>query len=184
MLFYCFSPHKGIPPCTAFQLCAIYEYRFVVCFPHSSQPVDKLVEQVLHHIPATPGMKPCKGTVIRRFPILQQPPEIDAALTGLLQFPTGVDPAQIPVYQYLEQHPWIRRRFSPFGGIRFVQFPILQFLKLGRLAAGQVRSPVSSFLNEVQLPVDHSAHIRYTGFAFGFSSQINLKAFKAKRQTE
>ena len=46
----------------------------------------------------------------------------------------------------------------------------------GRLAAGQVPSPVSSFLNLVQVPVDRSAHIRYTGLAFSFDSQTKNKA--------
>ncbi|WP_204899170.1 hypothetical protein, partial [Pseudoflavonifractor capillosus] len=32
------------------------------------------------------------------------------------------------------------------------------------------------FLNLVQVPVDHSAHIRYTGFAFSLSSQTKNKA--------
>lgn len=69
--------------------------------------------------------------VIRCFAILQQPSEVNALLTGLLQFPAGAYPAQIAVYQYLKQHPWIRCGLSPFRRIRFVQFPILQFLKLG-----------------------------------------------------
>ena len=58
------------------------------------------------------------GTLTRQYP-----PEVKAVLAGFLQFPAGVDPTQIAVDQYLEQHPWIRRRFSPFGRIHFIQFP-------------------------------------------------------------
>lgn len=76
-----------------------HKYRFVVCFPHAFQLADKLVEQILHYIPATPGAEPGKSAVVRRFPFLQQPFEIDPVLAGLLQFPAGVDPAQIPMYQ-------------------------------------------------------------------------------------
>ena len=32
---------------------------------------------------------------------------------------------------YLEQHAWVGDRFSSSGRIRFVQFPVVQFLKLG-----------------------------------------------------
>ena len=46
----------------------------------------------------------------------------------------------------------------------------------GRLADGQVRPPVSSFPNLGQVPVDHSAHIRYTDLAFSFASQTKNKA--------
>ena len=83
--------------------------------------------------PPLPGSGPCgtcKRRVIRRFLILQQPSEVDPILTGFLQLPAGIDPTQISMDHDLEQHPWIRCRFSPSGRIRFVQFPVLQFLKL------------------------------------------------------
>lgn len=103
----------------------------MVCFPRFLQLADKLVEQVLHCFLAASCAEPGQCAVVRSFSVLQQPSEVDAVLTGLLQLAAGIDPAQIAVDQYLEQHPGLRRRFSPFGRIRFVQFPVLQFLKLG-----------------------------------------------------
>ena len=101
-----------------------------VCFAHVLQFLHKLIEQILHHFPAAARAETCKCRVIRRLLILQQPSEIDPVLTGFLQLPAGIDPTQISMYHDLEQHPWIRCRFSPPGRIRFVQFPVLQFLKL------------------------------------------------------
>ena len=46
----------------------------------------------------------------------------------------------------------------------------------GRLADGRVRSPVTRFLNSVQVPVDRGAHIPYTGLAFSCISQTKNKA--------
>ena len=46
----------------------------------------------------------------------------------------------------------------------------------GRLADGRGRSPVLSFPNSAQVPVDLRAHIRYTGLAFSFVSQTKNKA--------
>lgn len=88
---------------------------YVVCFPHSLQFTNKLVEQLLHHTPAASRAEPGKSAMIRCLLILRQPSEVDAVLAGLLQLPAGVDPTKIAVYQYLEQYPWTRCRFSPFG---------------------------------------------------------------------
>lgn len=46
----------------------------------------------------------------------------------------------------------------------------------GRLAARQVRSLVSSFVNLLQRPVDRDTHMFYTGLAFSLSSQTKNKA--------
>ena len=46
----------------------------------------------------------------------------------------------------------------------------------GRLSVGRVRSPVTNIHCLLQEPVDHFAHIPYTGLALVFSSQIKLKA--------
>src|SRR5699024_4040183 len=46
----------------------------------------------------------------------------------------------------------------------------------GRLADGRVPSPVSSFLNLSQVPVDRGARIPYTVLAFSLASQTKNKA--------
>ena len=46
----------------------------------------------------------------------------------------------------------------------------------GRLSVGRVRSQVTNIHCLLQEPVDHFAHIPYTGLALVFSSQIKLKA--------
>lgn len=125
-----FAPHKGVPASSAFQLCSVDVYRFVVCFAHVLQFLYKLIEQIFHHFPAAARAETCKCRVIRCLLILQQPSEVNPILTGFFQLPAGIDPAQISMDHDLEQHPWIRCRFSPSGRIRFVQFPVLQFLKL------------------------------------------------------
>ena len=130
--FHAFPPHKGVPSRTAFQLGAVQEHRFVVCFP----PLPPACGQTGR---TGPPLLPLQRPVRNRASVLwsgafrssSKPSEVDAVLTGLLQLAAGIDPAQIAVDQYLEQHPGLRRRFSPFGRIRFVQFPVLQFLKLG-----------------------------------------------------
>ena len=131
LLFHAFSPHKGVSSRAAFQLRSVNKHRRVVCFTDVFQPLHQLIKQILQRVSAPSRAEPGEGAVIRRFSILQQPSEVNSVLTGFLQFSAGINPAQIPVHQYLEQHPGIRRRFSPFGRIRFVQFPVLQFLKLG-----------------------------------------------------
>ena len=78
--------------------------------------------------------------------------------------------------KFIEQHLWFRRRFSPFGRIRFVPVSHTPVPQAGCLADGQVPPPVLSFLNLEQVPVDHSAHIRYTDLAFSFASQTKNKA--------
>lgn len=73
----------------------IQKHALVVCSPHFLQLPHKLVEQILHHFFTAPCAKP--GTVIRCFSLLQQSSEVNAVLTNILQFPAGVDPAQIPI---------------------------------------------------------------------------------------
>lgn len=107
------SGHK--PTCLDLQLRPVQEHRFFVCFPHPFQLAHKWIEQILHHFLTMSCAKLGEGAVIRNFLVLQQPSEVDPVLTCLLRFPAGVAPTQIAVYQYLEQHPWSRRRFSSFG---------------------------------------------------------------------
>ena len=51
----------------------------------------------------------------------------------------------------------------------------------GRLSVGRVRSPVKKIHCLLQVPVDHFAHILYTGLALVFYSQIKLKAKRRVR---
>lgn len=74
----------------------------MVCFAHLFQTIHKLVEQVLYDLPAAPGAKSRQRCVIRRFAVLQQPQEVYPVPTGFLQLPARLDPAQIPMHQYLE----------------------------------------------------------------------------------
>ena len=50
--------------------------------------------------------------------------------------PAGIDPALVSVRHYLEQHSWVDLRFSAFGRIGAIQFPVVQFLKLGACQSG------------------------------------------------
>lgn len=131
MLFHASPPTERIPPCTAFQLCPIHKHGFVVCFSLFFQQLHILVKQVLHSFYTSSRAKPDKRRMVWCFLPLQQPFEIDSVLTGFLQLPTGIDPALIPVHHYLEHHSRIDLRFSPAGRIGAIQFPVVQFLKLG-----------------------------------------------------
>ena len=102
LLLYAFPPHKTIPPGSTLDLCPVDEYRFVVCFAHLFQLIHKLVEQVLYDLPAAPGAESRQRCVIRRFAVLQQPHEVYPVPTGFLQLPARIDPAKIPMHQYLE----------------------------------------------------------------------------------
>ena len=104
-----------VPASSAFQLCSVDAYRLVICFAHVLQFLHKLIEQIFHHFPAAARAETCKCRVIRRLLILQQPSEVDPIWTGFLQLPAELDPTQIFMYHDLEQHPWIRCRFSPAG---------------------------------------------------------------------
>ena len=63
--------------------------------------------------------------------ILQQPHKVHTVPVGLLQLSAGIDPALIPIRHYLEHHPWVGLRLPSFGRIGAIQFPVVQFLKLG-----------------------------------------------------
>ena len=50
---------------------------------------------------------------------------------GFLQLAGRIDAAQIAVHQYFKENPGFGRRFSSLRRIGAVQFPVIQFLKLG-----------------------------------------------------
>ena len=69
--------------------------------------------------------------MIRHRLVPQQPLEVYPVPAGFFQFPCCVDTTLVSVYQNLEQHSWIGDRFPSSGRIRCIQFPVIQFLKLG-----------------------------------------------------
>ena len=90
-----------------------------------------LVKQILHCLCTPPCPKPCQRCMIRHRLFFQKPHEVHTVPAGLLQLSTGIDPALVSVHYYLEQHSWIDFRFSAFDRIGAIQFPVIQFLKLG-----------------------------------------------------
>lgn len=117
----------GYWPCPAFQLCPVQKHRFVICFAHPYQLVDKLVEQLLRHILTASCVEPGKGTVIRRLAVLQQPVKVDPVRTSLLQFPAGLDPSQIPVDQSLNNTRGSAADFLPLEEYASYSFPYSSF---------------------------------------------------------
>ena len=103
----------------------------VIRFSRGLQLLNQLVKQIFQYLLALAHTKPGKCCVVRHVLITPQSYEVHTVPAGFLQFPAGVDPAQVPIYQHLGYHPWIGRRFSPSGRILFVQFPLLQFCMLG-----------------------------------------------------
>ena len=130
LFFHVLPPAERIPPRTTFQLGSIHEDRLVIGFSQLLQQPDILVEQIFHRFPAAPGTEPCKGAMIRHRFIASQPYEVYPVPAGLLQFPAGVDPALVSICHDLKHHPRIGCGFPSSGRIRFIQFPVIQFLKL------------------------------------------------------
>ena len=135
-----------------------------------------LVKQILHCLCTPPCPKPCQRCMIRHRLFFQKAHEVHTVPTGLLQLSAGIDPALVSVRHYLEQHSRVDLRFSASGRIGAIQFPVVQFLKLGACQSDGGRSLATKFRCSMQRPVDHFSHLRYTGFAFGFFSQTNHKA--------
>ena len=69
--------------------------------------------------------------MIRCLLIFQKPHKVHSILTGFFQLSTGKNAALVSVCRYLEYHSRVGDRFSSSGRIRCVQFPVVQFLKLG-----------------------------------------------------
>ena len=69
--------------------------------------------------------------MIRCLLIFQKPHEVHSILTGFFQLSAGKNAALVSVSHYLEYHSRVGDRFSSSGRIRCVQFPVVQFLKLG-----------------------------------------------------
>ena len=69
--------------------------------------------------------------MIRHRFIPQKPLEVYPVTAGLFQFSCCVDTALVSIYQNFEQHSRIGDRFPSSGRIRCIQFPVIQFLKLG-----------------------------------------------------
>ena len=130
-LFYAASPTKRIPSGTAFYLCAIYKYRFVVCFSLLFQQIYILVKQILCCIGAAACSESGYGCMIRNRLLPQQPHEVHSVSAGFLQLPAGIDPTLVSVDHYLEQHSRVDLRFSAFHRIGAIQFRIIQSFKLG-----------------------------------------------------
>ena len=82
--------------------------------------------------PGTPACaEPGKGRVIRCLPVFEKPHKIYTVPASLFQLAGGIDPTLVSVCHYLKQHLRGGDRFSSLGRIRFIQFPVVQFLKLG-----------------------------------------------------
>ena len=56
---------------------------------------------------------------------------LPSSLAGFFQLSAGKNAALVSVCHYLEYHSRVGDRFSSSGRIRCVQFPVVQFLKLG-----------------------------------------------------
>ena len=69
--------------------------------------------------------------MIRYLLIFQKPHEVHSILAGFFQLSAGKNAALVSVCHYLEYHSRVGDRFSFSGRIRCVQFPVVQFLKLG-----------------------------------------------------
>ena len=134
MSFCALSPAKRIPACAAFQFRSVNEYRLVIRFSLLLQIPDILVKQILHRFGAATCPKACKGGIVRRLFVSQQPHEIYTIAARFLQLPAGIDSTLVAVDHYLEHDPRVGDRFPSSGRIRFIQSPVVQFLKLG---AGQ-----------------------------------------------
>ena len=124
------TPDKGVPSGPALQLGPVDEHGLVIHLALLLQILDILVEQILHGLGAPSRAEPGKGRVIRCLPVFEKPHEVYTIFAGLLQLAGGEDAALISICHYLEQNPRIVDRFSSSGRIRFIQFPVIQFLKL------------------------------------------------------
>lgn len=119
---------KGYTALHGFPASSIDEHRSMLYRFAPLQLFYILVEQVFHQCSAPACSKPGQGAVVRYFPVLQQPHEVNPAPARFLQFSAAVDSALVSIHQYLKHYPCIGCRFSPHGRIRAIQFPIIQFL--------------------------------------------------------
>ncbi|CDB31314.1 unknown [Firmicutes bacterium CAG:137] len=133
ILFYSPTPYKSVPACSAFQLGSVQKANFMICFSLCLQHLDILVKQVFYRF-CMPPPKAGKAAVVRYFFISQQPHKVYSVPASFFQVSVTVDTALVSIAYYFEHHLCIGCRFSTFGRIRFVQFPVVQFLKL---CAGQ-----------------------------------------------
>ena len=69
--------------------------------------------------------------MIRYLLIFQKPHKVHSILAGFFRLSAGKNAALVSVCHYLEYHSRVGDRFSSSGRIRCVQFPVVQFLKLG-----------------------------------------------------
>lgn len=90
-----------------------------------------LVKQIFHGLCTPSRPEACQRCMVRYGFFFQKPHEVHTVPAGLLQLSTGIDPALVSVRHYLEQHSWVDLRFSASGRIGAIQFPVVQFLKLG-----------------------------------------------------
>ena len=88
----------------------------------------------------------CKRCMIRHRLILRQPLEVDSVSTRFFQLAAGIDTEQIPVCHDLEHRSRINLRFSPFRRMDVIQFPVIQFLKLGACQSYRRRLRTAPFL--------------------------------------
>lgn len=131
MLFHTFSPAERIPSRAALQLCSIYKDRSMICFSLLLQTSNILVKQIFHGLCTPSRPEACQRCVVRYGLFFQKLHEVHTVPAGLFQLSAGIDPALVSVHHYLEQHSWGDLRFSAFGRIGAIQFPVVQFLKLG-----------------------------------------------------
>lgn len=96
----------------------------MICFSLLFQMSHILVKQILHCLCTPPCPKPCQRCMIRHRLFFQKPHEVHTVPTGLLQLSAGIDSALVSVRHYLEQHSRVDLRFSAFGRIGAIQFPV------------------------------------------------------------
>lgn len=90
-----------------------------------------LVKQIFHGLCTPSRPEACQRCMVRYGLFFQKAHEVHTVPAGLLQLSAGIDSALVSVRHYLEQHSWVDLRFSAFGRIGAIQFPVVQFLKLG-----------------------------------------------------
>lgn len=108
----------------------------MICFSLLFQMSHILVKQIFHGLCTPSRPETCQRCMIRHRLFFQKPHEVHTVPAGLLQLSTGIDSALVSVRHYLEQHSRIDLRFSASGRIGAIQFPVVQFLKLGACQSG------------------------------------------------
>lgn len=103
----------------------------MICFSLLFQMSHILVKQIFHGLCTPSRPEACQRCMVRYGLFFQKPHEVHTVPTGLLQLSVGIDPALVSVRHYLEQHSRVDLRFSASGRIGAIQFPVVQFLKLG-----------------------------------------------------